>query len=80
MDSPKCQDCLFNGKLGQTYKIAGRRAYQCHDCGVIYDQSSFEEIEFKWKTDKAAWEAWFQKIKKERDKANSDRPKRDKNN
>ena len=50
-DSPKCISCLQSGRIGQTYKVAGRSLYRCSDCKVVYRASDFEPIEFAWKDD-----------------------------
>ena len=47
--SPKCPTCLSKGLIAQTYKIAGKQKYQCHDCKRIYDHMEFEEKDFLWK-------------------------------
>ncbi len=57
-DSPKCIKCLKAGKIGQTYKIAGRGLYRCHDCKYMYHTAEFEPIEFAWKDDERSWKSW----------------------
>ena len=58
-DSPKCLDCLDSGRTGQTYKIAGKASFQCHDCKVIYTAISFEPEAFEWKENPEKWRAWL---------------------
>lgn len=58
MDSPKCLECFKKGFIGQTFKIAGRGLYKCHDCGKLYHQAEFQPIEFVWKSDPETWNEW----------------------
>ena len=60
-DSPKCLTCVDKGRIGQTYKMAGKPFFQCHDCGLVYERSSFDEEAFLWKDDPARWKAWLEK-------------------
>ena len=47
-DSPKCLLCVGQGKSGQTYKVAGKSYFKCHDCKHLYEASSdklkFDEV------------------------------------
>ena len=64
MDSPKHIKCMNEGKLGQTYRIAGRNEFKCNSCGTIMDAKSFDPIEFKWRDDVETWASWMkQKVK-----------------
>lgn len=51
MDSPKCVNCLRQGRVGQTYRVAGTPRFECRDCGVEYHKDYFDPKEFDWKTD-----------------------------
>lgn len=58
-DSPKCLNCMNNDKTGQTYKIAGKGYFLCRDCGTSYPLSSFQPIEFEWRTKKDEWKKFM---------------------
>lgn len=69
MDSPKCLKCFGNGEAGQTYKVAGRALFKCQNCGNLFEQGSFKEIDFKWKQKQSGWyEQTRQKFEKENNK------------
>ena len=48
-DSPRCLSCIEKGKVGQTYKLAGRPEFKCSDCKTVYAKSKFDEMAFLWK-------------------------------
>lgn len=53
-DSPKCRECRDKGVEAQTYKVAGKGAFKCHECGGIFSRDYFNEQEFLWK-EKQVW-------------------------
>ena len=58
-DSPKCLSCIEEGKIGQTYKIAGKAAFKCQSCGQITERESYAPEDFSWRYD----DAWLIKAK-----------------
>lgn len=60
-DSPKCLSCLDLGKVGQTYKVAGKPLFRCSDCKLTYHRDTFEPEEFLWKDDEKKWKEWKEK-------------------
>lgn len=60
MDSPFCHLCLRNGLLSNTYKVIRRPEFKCGTCKKRSLIGEYEEIAFKWRTDKEAWEAGIQ--------------------
>lgn len=63
MDSPRHLACIDSGKTGQFYRIAGQNKFKCTSCGLIEEGTSFEPIEFEWKTNKEAWDEWKKNLK-----------------
>lgn len=58
-DSPKCLDCIKDGKKGQTYKVAGKPLYKCSDCKDTYHEQDFDPVEFTWKDETQAYKDWL---------------------
>ena len=55
MDSPKCLQCLTRGIIAQTYRVAGTQTFKCHECNFLFTKDTFEEDDFKWKTEPGKW-------------------------
>lgn len=68
-DHPKCPKCVSIPGIhcAQTYKMAGRQVYICHDCNRSFKGEDFDPIEFEWRTNKADWET-FVKARDKTDK------------
>ena len=49
-DSPKCPACLEIGIMAQTYRVAGKGAFKCHECNKAFSIDQFKPIDFTWKT------------------------------
>ena len=43
--------CIEEGKIGQTYKIAGKQNFKCGSCGRVSDRSEYSDEDFSWRTD-----------------------------
>lgn len=51
MDSPKCPECLKDGELQQTYKVAGRAEFKCGTCKKTFTADLFSPMDYNWQTD-----------------------------
>ena len=61
-DTPFCKPCLEKeGKLSHTYKVCRKPSFKCGTCKKYSDASSYEELDYKWRTD---FENWKLKVKK----------------
>ena len=54
-DAPRCLPCLEQGRVGQTYKVAGQPFFKCSTCKTIYHRDRFEIADYLWKDDPARW-------------------------
>lgn len=54
-DSPKCPECLKNGLISQTYKVAGKPYFKCHKDGKIYLKAIFTEEDYLWRENVQSW-------------------------
>jgi len=57
-DSPKCEECVKNGKLGQTYKVAGKPLFRCQNCNSLHHRDSFDPEAFLWRSQPARYKEW----------------------
>lgn len=83
MDAPKCLQCVdleSETPLAQTYRVVGKaQAFKCSRCKKTLSREAFSEVEFKWRTDRAAWDAFIGEfVSKKVAKDNLDKEKAEK--
>ena len=50
MDSPRCIPCIENGRIGQTYRVAGKQMFKCQSCGKVTERAAYKDEDFLWRT------------------------------
>lgn len=55
-DAPKNPSALKDGKVQQTYRVAGKPYYKDPITGEMFHMSQFDSVDLNWRTDREAWE------------------------